>query len=176
MATKEVETKEAEVKEAQPEAAAPEEETQASRASRIIMNYSLGTAGAGLIPLPLADVTVITAVQLKMLHSLSKLYEVPFTRHLGKSLIASLTGGVAAEGIGRGMLSSLVKAVPLVGPVVGWATMPVVACGFTYAIGKVFMQHFESGGTLLDFDPDEMKAYFAEQFEQGKLTVSRANQ
>ena len=70
MATKETEAKETEAKAASIPGVAPEED-RASCASTIIRNYSLGTAGAGLIPLPLADVTVITAIQLKMLHSLS---------------------------------------------------------------------------------------------------------
>jgi hypothetical protein len=32
----------------------------------------------------------------------------------------------------------------------------------------VFIQHFESGGTFLDFNPDEVKEYFKAQFEEGR--------
>ena len=39
-----------------------------------------------------------------------------------------------------------------VGTVIGALTMPVVSAGATYVIGKVFIQHFASGGTLLDFN------------------------
>ena len=116
--------------------------------------------------------TVITLVQLKMLHSLANLYEVKFTKDLGKSLLASLTGGLAATGIGKGTLVSVLKGVPLLGTVAGAATMPLVAGASSYAVGQVFIQHFESGGTFLDFDPDKVKAYFAEQFEKGKLAVA----
>ena len=28
-------------------------------------------------------------------------------------------------------------------------------------MGKVFIQHFESGGTFLDFDPDKVRSYFS---------------
>jgi uncharacterized protein (DUF697 family) len=91
---------------------------------------------------------------------------------LGKSVIASLTGGVAATGVGKGMLVSLAKGIPFVGPVLGAAAMPAVAGASTYAVGQVFIQHFESGGTFLDFDPDKVKAYFAEQFDKGKLVVA----
>ena len=38
----------------------------------------------------------------------------------------------------------------------------------TWALGKVFIQHFESGGTFLDFDPEEVKEYFKAQFEEGR--------
>ena len=50
--------------------------------------------------------------------------------------------------------------------------MPAAAGASTYAVGQVFIQHFESGGTFLDFDPDKVKAYFAEQVEKGKLVVA----
>ncbi len=170
MATKEVSaTPEAE----QAEAVEAAEDTPKSLvASGIVKNYILGTVAAGFIPVPLADITVITGVHLKMLHSLANLYEVKFTQDLGKSVIASLTGGVAATGVGKGMLVSLAKGIPFVGPVLGAAAMPAVAGASTYAVGQVFIQHFESGGTFLDFDPDKVKAYFAEQFDKGKLVVA----
>ena len=167
-------TEKVEEKAAEAGAEVPEEESKALRGAKIIRNYSLVTAGAGFIPLPLADVTVIAGVQLKLLHSLAKLYEVPFTSNLGKSLIAALTGGVASDGIARGTLGSLVKAVPIVGSVAGMLTLPAIAGATTYAVGKVFLQHFESGGTFLDFDPDKVKEYFAEQIEKGKLVVGGA--
>jgi len=36
----------------------------------------------------------------------------------------------------------------------------------------VFVQHFESGGTFLDLDPDKVKSYFSEQFAKGKKVVA----
>ncbi|MGY8826230.1 MAG: YcjF family protein [Candidatus Latescibacterota bacterium] len=170
MATKEVSaTSEAE----QVEVAEVAEDTPKSIvASGIVKNYILGTVAAGFIPVPLADIAVIAGVQLKMLHSLANLYEVKFTKDLGKSAIASLTGGIAATGVGAGVLVSLAKGIPIVGPALGAAAMPAVAGASTYAVGQVFIQHFESGGTFLDFDPDKVKAYFAEQFDKGKLAVA----
>ena len=148
------------------------EETKSLSASVIVKNYIMGSVAAGFIPVPIADMTVIAGVQLKMLHALANLYEVKFTKNLGKSVVGSLTGGVAAAGVGKGALLSLVKSFPIVGPALGAATMPAVAGASTYAVGQVFIQHFESGGTFLDFDADKVKAYFAEQFEKGKLVVA----
>jgi hypothetical protein len=50
-----------------------------------------------------------------------------------------------------------------------WSTIsyPVAAGASTYAVGKVFMLHFESGGTLLDFDPAKMKNYYRETYRKG---------
>jgi uncharacterized protein (DUF697 family) len=170
MATKEAVAVEEVEKDGKEEA--PKDETKALKAQGIVKNYLIGSAAAGFIPLPIADMTVIALIQLKMLHSLANLYEVPFKKELGKSLVASLTGGVAAAGIGRGTLTSLIKAVPIVGPAVGAAALPAVAGASSYAVGQVFIQHFESGGTFLDFDPEKVKGYFAEQFEKGKLVVA----
>ena len=38
--------------------------------------------------------------------------------------------------------------------------MPVIA-GAAYAVGKVFIQHFASGGTFLTFDPEKVRAHYA---------------
>jgi uncharacterized protein (DUF697 family) len=169
MATKEVSV-ETEVS-VEPEVVASET-PKSIVASGVVKNYILGTVAAGFIPVPLADITVIAGVQLKMLHSLANVYEVKFTQDLGKSVLASLTGGVAASSVGKGLLVSLAKSIPIIGSALGAATMPAVAGASTYAVGQVFIQHFESGGTFLDFDPDKVKAYFGEQFEKGKLVVA----
>jgi hypothetical protein len=41
-------------------------------------------------------------------------------------------------------------------------------------MGKVFIQHFESGGTFLTFDPQQVRDYYAQQFEKGKEEVSKS--
>ena len=37
---------------------------------------------------------------------------------------------------------------------------PIVAGAATYALGNVFVKHFESGGTLLDFKPEPVRDFF----------------
>jgi len=37
----------------------------------------------------------------------------------------------------------------------------------------VFVQHFESGGTLLDFDPKKMREYFASKLAEGKEVAAK---
>ena len=55
----------------------------------------------------------------------------------------------------------------------GLVAVPGVAAAFTYAVGKVLVQHFASGGTFLDFDPKKVREYFARQFEEGKLVTAK---
>ena len=137
-----------------------------------VRKYTYGAMAVGLIPAPMVDVAGLTALQLKMVHSLAKCYDVPFKEDLGKSTILSLLGALGPVTLARGTFGSLVKAIPVIGTAVGIATQPVLAGAFTYAVGKVFIQHFEAGGTFLDFDPKTVRKYFAEQFQEGKLEVS----
>jgi uncharacterized protein (DUF697 family) len=134
---------------------------------RIIRNHILASMGVGLIPVPLVDLIALTGVQLNMLRKLAKIYEVEFLKDKGKHLIAALLGSGVPVAIG-GSLSSLVKAIPVVGQVTGALTMPAAAGATTYAIAKVFIMHFASGGTFLDFDPETVKAYYAEMLKKGK--------
>jgi hypothetical protein len=62
--------------------------------------------------------------------------------------------------------------VPIIGQGAGAFSMAALCGGTTYAIGKVFIQHFESGGTFLTFDPKKVSEYFKSQFKVGsKLAV-----
>jgi hypothetical protein len=65
-------------------------------------------------------------------------------------------------------LASLAKAVPGLGTATGMISVSILGGATTYAIGSVFVQHFESGGTLLDFDPKKMRAYFSSKLQEGK--------
>jgi uncharacterized protein (DUF697 family) len=148
---------------------------RADDAHQIVRKYALAGMAVGLIPLPLIDLAAMTAVQLKMAHRISEQYQVPFSRDAAKSVIASLLSSVVATSAALS-LSSVVKVVPLIGSVSGAASMVVLSGASTYAIGKVFIQHFESGGTFLNFDPEKMRERFRAFYEEGKhfVTVQQA--
>jgi hypothetical protein len=43
-----------------------------------------------------------------------------------------------------------------------------IFCGAsTYAVGKIFVRHFESGGTFLNFNPEQVKEAFQKEFDDG---------
>lgn len=149
-----------------------EEQTRAEQANRIVRNYTLGAMGASLVPIPMLDLAAITGIQLKMLHSLAKMYDLPFKKDLGKSLIASLIGGYIPFVTTGTLASSFVKFVPFIGQGLALISMPILAGATSYAVGKVFIQHFEAGGTFLDFDPEEVREYFAEQFKEGEKVAT----
>ena len=135
-------------------------------ASEVVDRFSLWSGAAGLIPLPVVDVAAVGGVQLLMLRRLSEIYGVPFSENRGKSIIASLAGSVLSASTattGAMTFGSLVKGLPGIGWAVGALSMPVLSAGATWVIGKVFIQHFASGGTLLDFNPPDYREFIKAQ-------------
>jgi uncharacterized protein (DUF697 family) len=149
----------------------PEERT--AQATKLVERYSLWSGAGGLIPLPVIDVVVVGGIQLDMLRRLAALYNVPFREDLGKSVLASLVGSLIPASSGMGVASAL-KSVPVVGTGVGILTMSGVSAGATYLIGRVFMQHFSTGGTLLDFNPPDYHEFIKSTKE--KLSWSRTGE
>jgi hypothetical protein len=59
--------------------------------------------------------------------------------------------------------ASITKSVPVVGTAVSAVVMPALSAGATYAIGMAFIQHFASGGTLIDFNPRQYREFLKAQ-------------
>lgn len=137
------------------------------QAMALVNSYVPWSAAAGLLPLPVVDMAALVTVQLRMLSKLSEMYQIPFKENAVKGIVSTMLGTVVSSGIG-GSLGSLAKAIPLVGPVLGVAMVPGMYSAATYAVGRVFVSHFEAGGTFLDFDPKKMRAFFAAEFEKAK--------
>ncbi len=129
-----------------------------------VYKYSALSAATGLIPMPLVDMAGLMAMQLMMLKKLCALYDIPFDSQRSKSAIAILASGISSTCVAV----SSTKLIPFIGAF-SIATMPAVNGAFSYAVGRVFIRHFASGGTFLDFDADKVKGYFQEQFRAGKL-------
>ena len=141
-------------------------------ASRLVDRFSIWSGVAGLVPVPVVDLVAVGGLQLQMLRRLSQIYDVPFSENRGKALIAALAGALVPTTSGIGAFS-LLKAVPIIGTIIGGFVTPVLSAGATYAIGKAFVQHFESGGTFLSFDSVQAKELFAERFEEGKAQAGK---
>ncbi|MCB0570144.1 MAG: DUF697 domain-containing protein [Phaeodactylibacter sp.] len=137
---------------------------RSKHAETIIRNHVIWSMGAGLIPVLVADVFAVSALQLDMIRQLCRVYDVNFSETQGKAIVTSLTSSTIA----RVTAGSIVKLVPLIGPIIGGVTVSVFAGASSYALGQVFKKHFESGGTILDFDPARLKKLYKQQFEKGK--------
>ena len=142
-------------------------EGRTERLEKLAKHHVLASMGVGLIPLPVVDMVALIGIQLDMIRKIAAEYDIPFRQDLGKSIIATLMGGFLPMTLGCAV-ASMIKFIPLIGQTTGAVTMPVMTGAATYAIYKVFVQHFESGGTFLDLDPSKAKSYFSEQFAKGK--------
>ncbi|CAA6801214.1 MAG: Unknown protein [uncultured Sulfurovum sp.] len=136
-------------------------------ASVIIKNHMMASMGFGVIPIPLIDLVGLTGTQLNMLRKLSDLYGHEFSEEFAKKAIASLLGGGLALPVAMG-LSSLVKIIPVVGQAAGTVSLVTTGAASTYAIGHVFVKHFESGGDFLSFSSKKAKEDFNEELNKGK--------
>jgi uncharacterized protein (DUF697 family) len=137
-------------------------ETREEMASKLVDRFALWSGVAGLIPVPVVDVFAVGGLQIQMVRRISQIYDVEFSDNRGKALIASLAGSMipATSGIGA---ASVLKSVPIVGTIAGGFVMPALSAGATYAIGKAFIQHFATGGTLLDFNPPDYRQFIRRQ-------------
>jgi uncharacterized protein (DUF697 family) len=143
-------------------------------ASGLVDRFAVWSGVAGLIPIPVVDVVCVGGLQVQMLRRLSQIYDVPFSENRGKAILAGLAGSMipATSGIGA---ASVFKAVPIVGTIASGFVMPLLSSGATYAIGRAFIQHFASGGTLLDFNPPDYREFLKAQKEMwdSRSKVSR---
>ena len=137
-------------------------------ALKTVKKYMWWSMGAGLIPVPFVDWAAVSGVQFKMIADLAKVYGVPFKEERVKAIIGSLAGFLLPHSLAFGMIGSGIKAIPVIGALAGAPAMAVFCGAYEWALGRVFIQHFESGGTFLDLDPEAVKEYFRAQFEEGK--------
>jgi uncharacterized protein (DUF697 family) len=156
------------------QATAETPEQRHETAAKLVDRFSLWSGVGGLIPLPFVDVLAVGGLQLQMLRRLSQVYDVQFSENRGKALIASIAGTMIPVTSGMGAASAL-KSVPILGMIASAFVMPVLSAGATYAIGKAFVQHFESGGTLLDFNPPDYKEFIKAQKEMWDSRTKRSS-
>jgi len=138
-------------------------ENNSQTPDKIIKTHMMLSMGAGLVPLPLLDVMAVTAIQVDMLKQLSSHYNIAFSEQAGKSWISAISGSVVAR-----MGASTLKAVPVIGTILGSVSMSALSGASTYAIGNVFKEHFKKGGELSDLDLKKAKSFFNKKFDEGK--------
>ncbi len=136
------------------EPGAPVGADRAPGAQRLVDRYAKYSAAAGLVPVPVVDVAAIAAVQVAMLGELAAHYGVPYSRERGKTLVATMLGGLMPSLAGHQVLKA-------VGPLLGMISVSGFAMAATYAVGRLFIAHFESGGTLLDIDVEKSRQTLA---------------
>jgi uncharacterized protein (DUF697 family) len=135
----------------------PQSEKERHRALKLVERFAFWAGAAGAIPVPGLDLAGVGAVQVQMVRRLADMFDIEFSQSRGKALIAAIGGAVITGSSGLGA-ASLTKTIPVLGPAVSSIAVPTLAAGATYAIGIAFIEHFASGGTLLNFDFQQVRA------------------
>ena len=111
-------------------------------ARKIVERHRTYAAVGGLVPIPIVNIGVITAIIMRMVKQLSELYDVPYSREQARSAVVGLISGAAPTGFGAVAASTAAVIVP--GPgFVGLAVSALTAGALTQGIGLIFLEHFE---------------------------------
>jgi uncharacterized protein (DUF697 family) len=114
------------------------------KARAIVERYANLSAVGGAIPLPLVNATAITALLMRMVKSLSTLYDVPFERNRTRAIVIALMGGALPTGFSTIATSSLSYFVPGLN-LLGLAVSSVTSAAYARSIGQLYIEHFENG-------------------------------
>lgn len=135
-------------------------------ASKMISEATKWSAVASVIPVPSLDLVAIGAVQVKLVTDIAKLYGSDFKQESIKALVSALLGTLIPSGASNALAFSAAKSIPGYGTAIGFVSMAAFSSAATYAIGKIFVRHFEHGGTLADFSPEAIKADLKSEFQK----------
>lgn len=139
-----------------------------TKATDIITHNLVLSMGAAIIPVPVADIVALTTLQAKMLKELCDLYEKPFSDDIARNIITAVAGNSLAR-IG----SSLIKAIPGFGTVLGGVSAIILSGASTYAIGQVFVKNLEEGKAIEEINLNSAREMYKQEFEKGKEVASQ---
>jgi uncharacterized protein (DUF697 family) len=161
--------------EAMTETIEPGTEASIAESLRIVNKHAKIAAAVGLLPGGLVNFAAVLAVQVLMVRRIARVFGHTAGKEQIRGLVLSLFGSALPAGIGQGAGLALAS-IPAVaaGAVVYFVATPILAYALTRAVGNVFIMHFESGGTLLTFDPKAFTDYFVNEFKKAGGTLRRA--
>lgn len=110
-------------------------------ASERVVRHAAGlAAAAGAEPIPLVDIPIVLAVQIRMVLRIAAIYGESFDAGRARELIGAVMGGLLIRTLAR-------QAARLV-PFVGWAAAGGVAAAGTWGLGRTMIEYFASDKTL----------------------------
>jgi uncharacterized protein (DUF697 family) len=141
-------------------------ESKRPEAMRIVHRYMAVSAGAAFIPVAGADVVTLAGIHVALIKQLCDHYEVPFTNHTARNVLIAVTISIVPGTLGSIVGRRILSLLPAIGAGFGWMLMSAGSAAFSYVIGRLFIEHFEAGGTLDSFD--------ASRLHWPRLSASRA--
>lgn len=126
------------------------------------------SAAAAIVPVPVVDLLALTAVQVRMVRDIAKIYGVDWESETLKGVISALLGTLSSAAISGSLLGSAIKVVPVGGTIMGSVGLAAFSSAATFAIGKIFVRHFEKGGTVSSFSAEAVEADLKKEFASAK--------
>ncbi len=112
-----------------------------TRALAAVRNLALTAGGSGALPIPLADVAGVFAVQVRMVIAASLAMGVALEQSSLRPLAVAMIGALASTAAGRFVASQVLKLAPGLGSIVGGAISGTVAAATTYALGHAYVEY-----------------------------------
>lgn len=131
-------------------------------ANLVVDKYAKWSFGIGFIPVPAVDFVALMGTQVKMLHEVAQVYGHSYGSNTIRNTVGALLSAALPQSATNASMGSFIKSIPVFGGLVGAFVMPTACAAATYALGVVFIKHFESGGTFLDIDLTVMKSQVKE--------------
>ena len=130
-----------------------------------LLAYAFAAGAVGASPLPVADLPVISALQLKLLHTISSIYRQP----LGLKTFLELGSTVGVGLLLRQGARSVLKAIPGLGQTVSG----VYAGAATYALGSALCLYYQAvfDGHLPR--PEQLRAFYQQRLTEGLELLGR---
>jgi uncharacterized protein (DUF697 family) len=120
-----------------------EAEERLRKGFSIVERHQMYSGLGGLFPVAALNVASVTAVNLRMIKSLSDLYGLPFERDKARTVIIGLMGGAAPSGLAAAASTTLLHVMPAAGAV-GMVVSSVAAATLTRRIGMSYLERFEA--------------------------------
>jgi uncharacterized protein (DUF697 family)/GTP-binding protein EngB required for normal cell division len=122
------------------------------RADQIITKYMWAAGGAAAVnPFPLLDIAGSSAITLKMVLDLARVYRQPLDADMAVKMLAELSknllamvGATAAAPVAASFIGSLLKTVPGVGTLAGGLVQGLIQALVTRWVGNVFVRYLQN--------------------------------
>lgn len=142
-----------------------------NEADQIVNRYSLIAVGFGVVPSPTVNSVAVLGLELQMINELAVVYHFPFPTRLAMiKVFTSLIGSLGPVYFALKSRAAL-GAVPIFGQLLSASIYSISGGLSVYAVGKIFQNHFETGGTLLSRDNRVLRKLFKKHYEEGKHVV-----
>jgi len=122
------------------------------RADQIITRYMWAAGGAaGVNPLPMLDIAGSSAITLKMVLDLARVYRQPLDADMAVKMLSQLSknllamvGATAAAPVAASLIGSMLKTVPGVGTLAGGLVQGLAQALITRWVGNVFVRYLQN--------------------------------